>query len=79
MLLTNSKGVAKLLFLWYNKMYVCICAGITEAELKEILIANTTIEHLQSEGICNTCCKCKPDIESIIGELCQENSIPISQ
>ena len=58
-------------------MYVCICAGITETELKEKITANTTLEHLQAQGICDNCCKCKPDIENIIGELCQENSIPI--
>ena len=60
-------------------MYVCICAGITETELKELLSSNTTIENLQTQGICDDCCKCKTDIESIIGELCQENAIPISK
>ena len=60
-------------------MYVCICAGKTDKEIKELLSSNTTVEHLQAQGICDDCCKCKPDIENIIGELCQENSIPISQ
>jgi bacterioferritin-associated ferredoxin len=79
MLLQFQKGVARLLFLWYNEMYVCICAGITEKDLKELLTTNTTLEQLQVEGVCNDCCKCKQDIESIIEELCQKNSIPISK
>jgi bacterioferritin-associated ferredoxin len=58
-------------------MYVCICAGITQKEIEEIVTANTTLEHLQSQGICDDCCKCQSTIEDILEGICRENSIPI--
>ena len=60
-------------------MYVCVCSKVTETELKEMVTSNATFEHVQSKGICNHCGKSKPVIESIIEDICQENSIPISQ
>lgn len=47
-------------------MYICICAGATETELKEIIKPDTTLQCLQKEGICDCCCKCKEDIEELL-------------
>jgi bacterioferritin-associated ferredoxin len=60
-------------------MYICICAGITEKELKQIVTSNITLDYIQEQGICDDCCKCKTDIERVIEEVCQESLIPISE
>ena len=43
-----------------SNMYICVCNGITENKLKEIIIENeiTSMPELQHFGVCDSCSTC---------------------
>lgn len=47
-------------------MIVCVCKGLTESTIREML-EHTDFEGIkQMTGACTQCCKCKAEIERVI-------------
>ena len=49
-------------------MYICLCSGVTDSEIKEAYInGKTTFKDLTKElNICGDCGKCKDEINQCI-------------
>ncbi len=51
-------------------MYICLCKGITDTQIKEsVTNGATSIRQVRRElGVASQCCKCLPEARAIIDE-----------
>lgn len=60
-------------------MYVCLCVGLTEKEIKDAIDqGNDTLDLLMEEhGVALGCSICKEEIEKILKEKASSVSLPV--
>lgn len=65
---------------WFGKMYVCLCRGITDQDIKDA-VANGAESYREIRELLDlgTCCgRCAPEARSIINEELAEIAARIS-
>lgn len=53
-------------------MYVCLCAGMTESQLIDVITNDDNIDTIEdlayTTGVCSGCQLCKEKVEELLGE-----------
>ena len=53
-------------------MIVCVCKGITDSTIREMLSYTDIDDIKQITGMCTQCCKCAEAMEQIVSECSDE-------
>lgn len=59
-------------------MYVCVCAAVTDSQIKEAVCNGATFKDLRTRlSVARKCCSCARAIHSLISDLNKYSNEPI--